>query len=207
MLPFPVHVIERVEVIDGISRSKSTTQYRYHHGYWDGADRELRGFGRVEQLDTVVIEEFNGPGLDGGTGAFDQVGVRTFSPPLLTKTSFTLVRWVPSARCPNGGGLTAEFFAEDPPALPPPASREQLLQSLPATRRGEALRSLRGQVLRTEVYALDGTDRQGRPYTVTERQYGIREENAPAAGDPRARVFFPYLVAERISQWKAAPIR
>ena len=25
---------------------------RYHHGYFDGVEREFRGFGLVEQLDT-----------------------------------------------------------------------------------------------------------------------------------------------------------
>src|SRR5262249_54424621 len=38
-LPFPVHVVAAVEVIDEISHGKLTTQYRYHHGYWDGTER------------------------------------------------------------------------------------------------------------------------------------------------------------------------
>ena len=38
-----------------ISGGKLTTEYRYHHGYWDGAEREFRGFGRVEQRDTEVV--------------------------------------------------------------------------------------------------------------------------------------------------------
>src|SRR5205814_4976779 len=37
-LPFPVHVVLRVEVIDHFSRGKLTTEYRYRHGYWDGAE-------------------------------------------------------------------------------------------------------------------------------------------------------------------------
>src|SRR5439155_4969431 len=51
-LPFPVHVVSRVEVIDHFSKGKLTTEYHYHHGYWDGAEREFRGFGMVEQRDT-----------------------------------------------------------------------------------------------------------------------------------------------------------
>ena len=38
-----------------ISGGKLTTEYRYHHGYWDGAEREFRGFGRVDQLDTESL--------------------------------------------------------------------------------------------------------------------------------------------------------
>ena len=127
---------------------------------------------------------------------------RSFSPPLLTKTWFHPGPGGRRVRCTRRGGLHRRVLADDPPALAPPASRQLLLQSLPATRRGDALRSLRGQVLRTEVYALDGTDRQNRPYTVIERQYDIREENPPGSGDPRARVFFPHLVAERTTQWE-----
>ena len=54
-----MQVVARVEVIDALSGGKLTTEYRYHHGYWDGAEREFRGFGRVEQLDTEIFEEFN----------------------------------------------------------------------------------------------------------------------------------------------------
>ncbi|HYV30753.1 MAG TPA: toxin TcdB middle/N-terminal domain-containing protein, partial [Candidatus Binatia bacterium] len=54
-LPFPVHVVERVEIYDHISRNHFVTRYAYHHGYFDGVEREFRGFGVVEQWDT---EEF-----------------------------------------------------------------------------------------------------------------------------------------------------
>ena len=54
-LPFPVQVVERVEAIDWIGRSRLVTRYAYHHGYYDAYEREFRGFGMVEQWDT---EEF-----------------------------------------------------------------------------------------------------------------------------------------------------
>ena len=54
-LPFPVHVVERVETYDRISGNRFVTRYAYHHGYFDGVEREFRGFGLVEQWDT---EEF-----------------------------------------------------------------------------------------------------------------------------------------------------
>ena len=55
-LPFPVHVVARVEVHDAISGGRLTTEYRYHHGYWDGVEREFRGFAMVEQLDTETFD-------------------------------------------------------------------------------------------------------------------------------------------------------
>ncbi len=51
-LPFPVHVVERVETYDRISKNRFVTRYAYHHGYFDGEEREFRGFGMVEQWDT-----------------------------------------------------------------------------------------------------------------------------------------------------------
>src|SRR5262249_32568789 len=61
-LPFPVQVVARVEAIDELSRGRLTTTYRYHHGYWDGVEREFRGFGMVEQFDSETFAEaFQGP--------------------------------------------------------------------------------------------------------------------------------------------------
>ena len=60
-----MQVVARVEVIDRLSRGKLTTEYRYHHGYWDGAEREFRGFGMVEQLDTETFDDLQRAGLHG----------------------------------------------------------------------------------------------------------------------------------------------
>ena len=55
-LPFPVHVVERVETARPRSAgNRFVTRYAYHHGYFDGVEREFRGFGMVEQWDTEEI--------------------------------------------------------------------------------------------------------------------------------------------------------
>jgi hypothetical protein len=54
-LSFPVHVVERVETFDWISRNRFVSRYAYHHGYFDGFEREFRGFGMVEQQDTEEL--------------------------------------------------------------------------------------------------------------------------------------------------------
>ena len=61
-LPFPVHVVERVETYDHISRNRFVTRYAYHHGYFDGDEREFRGFGMVEQWDTEEFAALTGDG-------------------------------------------------------------------------------------------------------------------------------------------------
>src|SRR5262249_15532030 len=50
-LPFVVHCVSRVSVHDTWRNSTFSSTYSYHHGYFDGAEREFRGFGRVEQVD------------------------------------------------------------------------------------------------------------------------------------------------------------
>jgi hypothetical protein len=61
---------------------------------------------------------------------------------------------------------------------------------------------MRGSVLRTELYALDGSARSDRPFTVTERQMGLREEDPPAAAELRERIFFAHEVARRTTEWE-----
>ena len=61
-LPFPVHVVERVETYDHISRNRFVTRHAYHHGYFDGEEREFRGFGMVEQWDTEQIAALTASG-------------------------------------------------------------------------------------------------------------------------------------------------
>ena len=55
----------------------------------------------------------------------------------------------------------------------------------------DALRALRGTILRTELYALDGSDLQGRPYTVTESLQGLREVPNPLAQSGELRDLLP----------------
>ena len=61
-LPFPVHVVERVEILDRISRNRFVTRYVYHHGYFDGEEREFRGFAMVEQWDAETLPAVVLPG-------------------------------------------------------------------------------------------------------------------------------------------------
>ena len=182
-LPFPVQVVARVEVIDQISHGKLTTEYRYHHGYWDGTEREFRGFGMVEQLDTETFTDYHAAGAHGPETPFEPVPDKHFSPPLLTKT------WFHQGPVDEETGdwrdldWSPDYWPGDPQALAHTDSTNVFLQTLADPRhRRDALRTLRGSTLRTELYALDGTTRQDRPYTVTEQAYGHCGKN------PRLRV-------------------
>jgi RHS repeat-associated protein len=53
-LPFPVHVVAQTQTQDIFAQTTLTTTFAYHDGYWDPADREFRGFRRVEQTDALT---------------------------------------------------------------------------------------------------------------------------------------------------------
>jgi len=203
-LPFPVQVVAQVEVVDELSTGKLTTEYRYRHGYWDGAEREFRGFGMVEQLDTESFENYNGPGLHGESKFFAAIDRKFFSPPTQTRT------WFHQGPVGEEFGdwqeldLSYEFWEGDRPVLGHVSTINDFLKGLGDRRaKRDALRALRGSILRTELYALDGSDLEERPYTVTEHGYGLREESAPGGGEPgRAHIFFPHPLAQRTTQWE-----
>ena len=206
-LPIPVQVVARVEVIDEISLGKLTTEYRYHHGYWDGAEREFRGFACVEQLDTETFDDFNAPGLHGPHANFQDFRSDSrrlqFSPPTLTKTWFHVGPVGEDSGDWQELDLRHEFWTGDEQALSRPPEMTDFLGRLPRRVKRDALRALRGRMVRTELFALDGTPRQDQPYTVTESLHGIREEFTPASGDSERRhLFFAFPLAERTTQWE-----
>ncbi|MGN9908999.1 SpvB/TcaC N-terminal domain-containing protein [Phytohabitans sp. LJ34] len=182
-LPFPVQVVAGVVVHDAISGGRQSTEYRYHHGYWDGVEREFHGFAMVEQLDTESFDAAAG------------VPAEHYSPPTLTKSWF---HPGPVAAAEAGDwtelDLRHEYWAGDPGLLARPPEQDAFLRHLPRADRRDAIRALRGQVLRTELYGLDGTERQQLPYTVTETVSGVRQE-AP-------RIWFPFTLAQRTTQWE-----
>src|SRR5262249_54937960 len=84
-LPFPVQVVERVETFDFISRNRFVTRYSYHHGYFDGVEREFRGFGRVAQSDTEQFAALTESGALPNATSIDEA---SHVPPVVTKTWF-----------------------------------------------------------------------------------------------------------------------
>jgi RHS repeat-associated protein len=175
-LPFPVQVIDRVEVIDHVSRTKRATTFKYHHGYFDGGEREFRGFGRVDQFDTESFDDFTEPGLDGGD-ALSRDGAYHV-PPVETRTWFHTGIYVDRDLLvsPHDGfdhddlmsAFRQEFYHGDEEARPLP-KHDVEMGSVPH----EAFRVLRGAVLRTEVYARDGSASADTPYFVTENRYKV----------------------------------
>jgi RHS repeat-associated protein len=188
-LAFPVQVVERVETYDRVSRNRFVTRYAYHHGYFDGLDREFRGFGMTEQWDTEEL---------GALGDVDLAQVSNQDPassvpPVLTRT------WTHTGAFLDVGASLAEGYAAEYWREPGPSRTGGLVPLLPDTvlradgtrlphrpdteELREACRALKGSPLRQEVYALDGSPEQDRPYLVTESSTAV-ELLQPMAGQP-----------------------
>ncbi|GAB4202738.1 MAG: hypothetical protein Fur006_56550 [Coleofasciculaceae cyanobacterium] len=84
-LPFPVHVVEKVTVVDKWRQTRFTSTYSYHHGYFDGIEREFRGFGRVEQTD---VESFGSFAAGNVTSPYISDDKTLYQPPVKTITWF-----------------------------------------------------------------------------------------------------------------------
>ncbi|MGD2086307.1 MAG: SpvB/TcaC N-terminal domain-containing protein [Candidatus Aminicenantes bacterium] len=175
-LPFPVHCVSRVEVVDGAAGNRFVNEYTYHHGYYDYAEREFRGFGRVDQLDSETFEHF----VKQESG--NVVEEPLHQPPVLTKTWFHTGAFISKDKILNQ--FAHEYYhnsgnPEHP--LPEP----QLPHDLTTTELIEALRACKGMALRREVYARDGTEKQDIPYNTTRNNFLIRKIQ-PGSDNPYA---------------------
>jgi hypothetical protein len=206
-IPFPVHVVERVETYDRISNNRFVTRYAYHHGYFDGHEREFRGFGLVEQYDT---EEFATISASNAFPTGANIEASSHVPPVLTKSWFHTGVYLGRDHVSNYfAGLldardTGEYFRE--PGLTDTQARDLLLDDtilplgLTPDEEREACRALRGSLLRQEVYALDDSDKESLPYAVTERNYSVK--HLQRRGDNRHSVFLTHAREEIVYNYE-----
>ncbi len=184
-LPFPVQVVEKLITEDATTGIRFTTQYRYRHGYYDHAEREFRGFGRVDQTDTETYDRWR---LNAGELEKDEVH---YQKPVLTRS------WYHTGAGTTNGHLSElyekEFWYNERAKQGYPASATeyllpgtrlhaaaniqdpQVLAKLSAPEHREAIRACKGNLLRQEVFALDAPEnptdeariRELTPYSVT----------------------------------------
>ncbi|GHO98832.1 hypothetical protein KSF_088800 [Reticulibacter mediterranei] len=207
-LPFPVSVVERVETFDRVSRNRFVTRYIYHHGSYDGYEREFHGFGMVEQLDT---EEFAALTSHNELSPATNIDKASHVPPVLTKTWFHTGAYLENrliSRQYDEAYYQEFHLGEEFPAFSPAQLQAMLLDDtiLPGSIRlsgenrlpynltddeaREACRSLKGSILRQEIYSLDESEEAEHPYSISERNYTI--EMLQPHGPNRHAVFFTH---------------
>lgn len=191
-LPVPVQCVARVETYDWVGRSRHVARYEYHHGYFDGPERELRGFGMVDEWDT---EEHRNDELFPEVDRVNE-NAESWMAPVLTRTWFHTGALIDAAKISKQ--FAHEYWIEpgmrgnDPASV---AAREALLlpdsvvsgAALDGDALREAVRALKAAPLRVEVYGQDGTARAANPYSVEEHNYTV--EQLQPAGPNRHGVY------------------
>lgn len=160
-LHFPVHCVSKVITRDHVSGYRFVTEYRYRHGYYDHPEREFRGFGAVEQVDTETYEHW----VKGG--AANVVEQPLHQVPVISKTwyhtgaflgreqildHFKADYWYAEMK---RQGYTVDHHEAHLPAarlVTAPGLENGVLESLDATEWREALRACKGMALRSEVF-------------------------------------------------------
>jgi RHS repeat-associated protein len=194
-LPFPVHVLAKTEVQDAVSQSHFAMVYTYHHGYYDYEEREFRGFGRVDTLDTESYKHYAAK-KEGDTNSIQIADKSFYQHPVLTKTWFHTGAFLEKEKILKQ--FAHEYYqnkAFEEYHLPDAVIELPDGMSLPdlsVEEYREALRACKSMALRTEVYAKDGTEKASHPYTVAETNANI--QLLQARGENPHAVF---LVKER----------
>ncbi|MDQ1637294.1 MAG: hypothetical protein QOF62_633 [Pyrinomonadaceae bacterium] len=163
-LHFPVHCISRTETRDTLSGFRFSSSYKYHHGYFDHAEKEFRGFGRVEQIDSEHFEHW----VKGN--ASNIVEQTLHQAPVITKSWFHTGAFLSREKILNQFAgeywyeeMQRQGFAVANSETSLPDARlitvlgldPALIDDLGAQEWREALRACKSMSLRTEVFAED----------------------------------------------------
>lgn len=176
-LPFPVHLVSEVITADAVSETSYTQSYSYYHGYYDHEEREFRGFGRVDVVDSESAVFFD--------NATTPIENDLDQAPVHTKTWYHTGAYLREQTLLDA--FEQEYFSF--------SGFEEIQQAkLPSGLTGveyrEAHRALKGVPLRQEVYAVDGTPMEDKPYTVT--TYAYCTELKQSKYDNRYASFYTY---------------
>ncbi|MGT3355634.1 SpvB/TcaC N-terminal domain-containing protein [Yersinia enterocolitica] len=166
-LPFPMHILAQSTQFDEITQNSLSQQAYYYHGFYDGVEREFRGFGRVDTVDTHA-------------DAHGSATERT--PPSLSRS------WFHTGRTDDENRYQAEYWQGDELAYQLGNSRltstehDDVLIDPTSEQQYWLSRALKGSLLRSELYGLDDIGLNEVPYTTSSARYQVRliqENNVP----------------------------
>lgn len=163
-LHFPVHCLSKTETRDAISGYRFVSSYKYHHGYYDHAEREFRGFGMVEQMDAEHFDHW----VKGN--ASNIVDRELHQEPVITKrwfhtgaflsrkkilNQFAHEYWYEEMNRQGFSALNHEMPLPDARLIAAPGLDASIMDHLSLQEWREALRACKSMALRTEVFAKD----------------------------------------------------
>ncbi|KAK6511381.1 hypothetical protein TWF481_000298 [Arthrobotrys musiformis] len=191
-LAFPVHCVQQIETYDHINRNRFVSRYAYHHGYFDGVEREFRGFGMVEQWDTEELGSLGAnPALPSNSSTINPT-----LPPVHTKS------WFHTGIFLNNQEVSRHMAREYYGASELDDTQfEQYMQTLlddtvlpsvemTTDEMRQAFRALKGSMLRQEIYSDDKSNLAGIPYSVSESNFKV--ELLQSQGGNRYSIFYTH---------------
>lgn len=163
-LPFPMHLLARTTQFDEITHNSLVQQASYFHGFYDGIEREFRGFGRVDTSDTH---------------AQAQGSTQERTPPSVSRS------WFHTGRADDETRHQTEYWQGDDKAYRLGATRlttfnsqsesDDLLEETTPERRYWLYRALKGSLLHSELYGEDNIRLNDIPYTTSSARYQVRQ--------------------------------
>ncbi|WP_180231081.1 SpvB/TcaC N-terminal domain-containing protein [Bacillus toyonensis] len=190
-LHFPVFCISKTETRDRITGYRFVSSYRYHHGYYDHLEREFRGFGMVEQMDS---EDFDHWEKGDARNILDKT---LHQEPVITKSwfhtgaflsredilnQFAQEYWHEEMKKQGFDVINHETPLLDAEVIAAPGLNQLLIEHLSAQEWREALRACKGMGLRSEMFAYDAPTsgatseqikKQLTPYSVATHKFAI----------------------------------
>jgi len=161
---FPVHCISRTETRDLISGYRFVSSYKYHHGYYDHAEREFRGFGMVERTDSETFDHWV------KSDASNIVDQTLHQAPIVTKSwfhtgafftkenilnQFAGDYWHAEMQRQGFSVVNLEKSLPEARLIPAPGVNEAVISDLDYHEWRQALRACKGMSLRSESFADD----------------------------------------------------
>lgn len=175
-VPFAMHVVSKKTQIDEITGNRLTQNFAYRQGYYDGIEREFRGFGLLLQTDSETRP--------------DDSQLQGFTTPCLTKSWFHTGQAVDPPRIdyhsadkeavPPGKALLSEYKSD--------SESDRIITSPDESTTLEMTRALSGHLLRTETFGVDERSGTETLYSVQENRYQVRLLEAPQGNRSYARM-------------------
>ena len=176
-LPMVVQCVSKSTLIDHLSDSTYVSRYAYHHGCFNGVEREFCGFAFVEKWDADEVSP----------EATSNLSIPL--PPVHTKSWYHTGVEVDDYNHSLIQSLARDFFG----ALVEGSNFDAYLATLiempaydlniSAEDAAEAIRALKGAVLREETYADDDSDKAMLPYSISQSMYSIELIQPKVAGN------------------------
>ncbi|OCK76021.1 SpvB-domain-containing protein, partial [Lepidopterella palustris CBS 459.81] len=201
-LPFPVQCLSSVGTFDHVSGNYNFSQYTYHHGFYDGAESEFRGFGMVEMVER---EYFFSAKPSCGSQSFPgriECLKNVFSTPAVqSKKWYHTGAYFEAEKVKEA--FRKQYYSDDSLTRfgVPISLRSPVMDGdMTSEDSRQAWRSLKGSCLREEIYQLDGSPNQAIPFAINDYSYGTRVLQHSSTKNPLNRPgVFHVITREHLS--------